>query len=679
METSESRLAYLQSSVVSLRDQFSGLNEQFLREAKQLLDSVSSDEIENMSPTPYGTVAELVDSIAINNACQHYLQYVMELQILLKSADKVVRLAQRSTKTESGLVHTEHVSNAVDAVGKCASYVHAMNELSRRVGPELAAVGREAVKNSKDIAHQVRRVISACIQKYLELSKWPPPLLPSHQDDGIHLSFGSWNGFEQAGDVVFADLQQMLVLMTSLQIVVEGDAFAQISSSQSTENMSLWSASEFAHPVNNWIQTHFAPDMPTCKVEKPQWLFSAIYHAAKTCSECLDIFDPCIAAHGLHQYFSMSIEFSKSIYSAGLHKVVKGVYLPLLFDQHDAPYILHFMDEAMKFERRYLPLRKDTLLEDADTIEVSHPNSIIETVFENPQWSSDWLEFEQEEARQRIFGLTHSAQAWKPQTTFSSDGDDLASSHEFYPAEIITGATEILVDLLGKVAYIHTSEHKMLWCSTVVQTALETLELHFQSEIRRSEQFEHLLDDIGLPVIAGCLNGLHFLEHTMMEPAGVLLQVLTNSPSIAVFLDGQANNLSKLRRKWTNKLISLAMKYIFSSFFQTQILGESSTDDTSNSMPSARAMELRFQISSLLNEMSKHLDEVLFREVWRGIALSTNDSFLEDLEQIDGIDKDALVRLNANLSVLMSAFSSLTSKPEAYFKSSMERLRQLDR
>ena len=678
MEKTENRLACLQASVFSLNDQFSGLNEQLLGETKQLLASVSSGGIDDKTSTSSGTVAELVDSIAMNNACQHYLQYLLELQMLLKSADKVVRLAQRSIKTESGLVHTEHISNAVEAVSKCGSYVHAMNELSQKVGPELSAIGRGAVKNSKDIAHQVRRVISGCIQKYLEVCKWPPPLLPSQQDDGTQMSFGPWNGFEQAGDSVFADLQQMLVLMTSLQIVVEGEVFANITS-QSAQNINLWSASEFAQPVNDWIQRHFAPDMPTCKVEKPEWLFSAVYHAAKACSEYLDIFDPCVAAHGLQQYFSMGIEFSKSIYLVGLHKAVKGVYLPLLFDQNDAAYILHFMDESMKFEGRYLPLRRDTILEDADSVEISHPKSIVEIVFENPQWSSDWLGFEQEEARQRIFGLTHSAQAWKPQPTFTNDGNDLASSHEFYPAEIIIAATEILVDLFGKVACIYTHEHKMLWCSTVVQTALETLELHFESEIRRSEQFEHLLDDIGLPVIAGCLNGLHFLEHTMMEPSGVLLQVLTNSPTIVVFLDSQANRISKLRRKWTNKLISLAMKYIFSSFFQTQILEESLDDDSSNSMPSARAMELRFQISSLLNEMSKHLDEVLFREVWRGIAFSTNDSFLEDLEHTDGIDKDALVRLHANLSVLVSAFSSLTSKPESYFKSSMERLRQLDR
>ncbi|WPT13711.1 RINT1-like protein MAG2 [Picochlorum sp. SENEW3] len=630
-----------------------------------------------------GRVFDMVEDIKINNACQYYLQYLAELQGLVKSTEKLVRLAQRSSKKEDARsLHIENITNAVDASKKCMSYVFGMDELASKVaenGIDLKDTGHTVRQGAKAVATQTRHILSLSIQRCLRESIWPPPLLPSQKnaDRG-----DEWKGFELAGDAVFGELQQLLVLMTSLQIAIEYYTFSNLDQTSDVRGTTLWIAEEFADPVNAWLMAHFAPKMATCRPEKPEWLFSAALHATKVCIGYMDLFDPCIEAHGIHMYFHMAREFAKSTI-CGLRKVVRGIFLPLLFDQNDVSYILHYVDEAVKFESNFLALRVDMLLGEEDSDNASHADSMIEVLFDNEEWTSAWINAEQEEAEQRIRGLTNDPLGWKPKVYSDGLGTDdvstehLGSLHEFYPPVIVTNSVEILVDLMSRTKYIHSPEHKLVWCRYVVKAALDTLSHHFKSEITRCEQFEHLIDDIGLPIIGGCLNGLHYLEHLLREPSGVLLETLALSPDIDRFLEKETNTLAILRRKWTNKLVTLAMKFIFTRFVQFQL----SLADEDDGDSSVRIIELRNQISALLNELSKHLDQVIFREAWKGIAMTTNDSFVEDIQALQGISAHHVTKLSEHLEILTSAFSSFTRRPESYFKQSVEciRLLSLDR
>jgi len=630
-------------NTIKLTEQFDRLNTALLGDIERLLASTPTFSDEDTGYTGEDYVGDISD----NNSCQHYLHYYGELHVLVRSAEKSVRVAQRSLKLEQGPGRVERLSQAVDLVKQCMSYMHAMRGIEERV--DLKEVSSNIFSRAREAAQTAKGVISAGIQECLKQSQWPPPLLPSSSNES-----SLWNGFEQAGDDVFWELQQLIVMMISLQMAVEYESFSTLDA-QSAECIILWPAVEFCSAIQTWIGSHFAPNMPTCRIEKPEWLFSAVQYAVTTCSRQVDIFDACIEAHDIQQYFSMGIEIGKCVYMDGLYKLVKGVYLPLMFEERDASYVLHYVDEAITFERKYRGLRVDPLISD-DVDQYSHRQSMVEILFENGDWASQWMAYEGEEVRQRMHSVASDPLGWKAHTAM---GEGIASLHEFYPSMMISNATEVLIGILDRTKYIHADNNKLLWCRSVVRTAIETLTSHMQSELVRTEQFEHLIDDIGMPIVSGCLNGLHYLEHMVTEPTGALLETLVSSPQVDTFLDQQANTLSAIRRKWTNTVVSMSMKFISSSFSQV-------SEGEDREGPSPRIIQLRNQISELLNEFSRHLDQVIFREIWKGIALSTSESFLEDVQSAHNDMSEKSLR--DSLNVLVSAFSSFTNKPEAYFR-----------
>lgn len=664
-ESSVQKKIDIQDKASTLSQRFKQLNANLLTEIESLLATLQDSlDVPDRERSNDGDI-DYVREIAINNSCQHYLHYVVELQGLVKSSEKAVRVAQRSLRLEQGPAHIEHITHAVELVRQSLSYTHAMSQIEQQInGVDLKRVSTGVASRTMDAARNVREILSASIQKCLKRSDWPPPLLPSSEKSN------HWHGFEQAGEQIFRELQQLIVLMISLQMAVEFDIFSNLNPSLAQSTV-LWPGMEFGKAIDSWISSHFAPNMPTCKIDKPEWLFSAVHHAVKICCSHVDIFEPCIETHGIQQYFSMEVEIGKAVYMEGLYRVVKGVYLPLMFEENEPSYILHYIDEAIKFEAKYRQLRIDPLI-DGDINQCSHERSMIEILFENEDWASQWLHSEEEEARRRVLGLTHDPLGWRPST---GTPDDIASLHEFYPCVLVSNAMEIVIDLLKKTKYLHQDDHKLTWCQTVVMSAIETLTSHMHSELIRIEQFDHLTDSIGMPIISGSLNGLHFLEHMMIEPTGVLLETFVSSPSIDAFLENQVNILSKMRRKWTNKIVLMSMKWIFSHFLHIQLFQEELEDFGDAGGPSSKVIELRNQISSLLNEFSKHLDQVIFREVWKGIALSTSESFLEDLHSASQNNQGhSMGSMRTNLETLVFAFKAFTNKPDAYFKNCFDAL-----
>ena len=403
----------IQNRTKMLSEQFDRLNTNLLADTEHLLANLPKQDMTY-------TRCDYVRDISDNTSCQYYLHYYAELYGLVRSAEKSVRVAQRSLKLEQGPGRVESMSQAVDLIKQCMSYIHAMKEIEEQVDIKEIAAG--VCSRAREVAGTAKSVISAGIQECLKESQWPPPLLPSSSDAS------SWNGFEQAGDDVFRELQQLIVLMIALQMAVEHQSFSNLDP-QHAQDIVLWPAIEFATAIQSWIGSHFAPNMPTCRIEKPEWLFSAVQYAVKMCSRQVDIFDGCIEAHNIQQYFSMGIEIGKCVYLDGLYRMVKGVYLPLMFEERDASYVLHYVDEAIAFEGKYREMRVDPLISD-DVEEYSHRKSMIEIVFENGDWASQWLNYEGEEARQRMYSIASDPLGWKPHATM---GEGIASLHEFYP------------------------------------------------------------------------------------------------------------------------------------------------------------------------------------------------------------------------------------------------------
>lgn len=637
----DSHLESLQTELTQAQNQWESLTVQLVREGNSLLSSTRGLG----PPAPDGPDRTTLSSsgrIQVNNACQHYIQYLVSLEEVISQTEKLVRASQHSLKLERGRTHLENISNAVGTVSQCEGYLNALTQLEDRVrgvdasNIDVASVvqlmctlSHPVVSRVREATKGTRAVLSATMQHYLRDCSWPPPLLPSASGEG------QWAGFEEAGDAVFGELQELIVMMLDMQLATQQAEFASMDE-RTAQSIELWPATEFADAINSWIASHFSPGMATCKIERPEWLFSAVYHAVRSCAEQVDVFESCIQARGIHQFFSMPVEVAKSVYRRGLRLVVRSVYVPLLFEEEDGSYVLHFVDEVIKFEDKFRPLRTDPLLAAARAGPAPIDGSLLlDILFEDDSWRSRWLQLETEEARQRIWMDYASTEGWA--------GDDT----EFRPSHMVRHALKTLEDLLTKTGYISSGDDRLLWCRTVVSGAIETVKAHLQSEVSRAEQFDHLTDKVGIPVISACLNDLHYLEHTLREPYGDLMDAISSSPELLLpFLEQQAAAVSTLRRKWTNKIVESAMDVVLSGF---QAVGKN-TDEVSG------------QISRLLDEFSMHMDQVSFTELWKGVTRSVNDAWLQLMR-----DEDTSPTMES-LNTLVSAFAGYTSKPQAYFR-----------
>ena len=678
------------------------LSEQLMHCANALLEQtnsgarnrdVNSDPNDEPPRATEATGTRPESTIAVNNACQLYVQYLTSLDEIVDHAEKLVRTSRHSLKLERRRSHLDSVSRAVDATIRCVQYINALSELentceeaetascsvdpgSTSVVVLLRTLSEAVVPRVRDAAKGCRSVLSATMQSLLQECSWPPPLLPSSSSSS---SAAAWQGFADAGDEIFGELQEVIVQMLALQMATEHAMFCHLSE-ETAGDVELWPAMEFASAVNTWISSHFAPNMPTCKIERPEWLFSAVSHAVKSCSEHVDVFEACIEAQGIQQYFSMPVEVAKSVYRRGLLAVVKGVYIPLLFEERDASYALHFVDEASKFEDKFLPLRTDPAVQvgvgaasgsgtgtDADPGTFRRNGCmILDLLFVEESWCSEWLQFEEEEARQRIWndysiGNVHRDDGISTQDAVGDINEVISHSFtnnddpdvEFRPSTSVRNAMETLTDLLARTTYMSVPDNRVKWCHKVVSTAFETLKSHLRSEMSRVEQFDHLTDTIGAPTVASCLNDLRWLEHALLEPSGALMEVIVvanereddergvNGP-LWSFLEREAAALSTLRRKWTNVVVEEVAQAVVLSFLQEG-------DDAS------------LHILRLLDDYSKWLDQVGFRELWVGMARAADRVWATE----GGAESEV------GLERLIGAFAGCTNNPRAYFRLSL--------
>jgi hypothetical protein len=624
----------------------------------------------------------------------------VQLQTTLRATEKLVRNIERASKLSEPLADSRflgELAQSVESMNQCIAYAVALGDLNDRAacfGVEIGSCGASYVARTDDACLKLKEAIHRYTQYCLDLCNWPPHFL-AESSKGNGAIGQNWNGFEDAGDEVFGILQQLFVISISLQMAREHTQFSNLISKDTLheEYPILWPANELTSKLVVWLSSHFASEMPTARLDKPEWLFAAVLQLVKICTPYVQLFDPCLEAHQIQKYYSMSIEFARSLQNDGIGRLLREHYFPLILQQNEPPYWLHFVDEAIKFESKYVSYSRDALLFSGEE-DIGHKNSCIEILFEEEEWAAAWLDAEAHDAEKRVLDLTNHPDQWKPSTSASvtDDGIDaegvykdpnyhqLASAHEFRPPTIALETIHILTDLMKRFHYIHDSQNQTIWCRVVVKKVLDALRSHFSSELKRIDQFDHTLDESGLPILGGCLNGLHYLEHVLQEPSGTLLEALASSPDIDAFFDRESRLCSSIRRQWTNKLIKRAMEYVFSTFEQHQVLHfmHSSSNAKGQSgavLPDPAVLELQHHISVLLNRLSHHLDQVTFREAWKGMAISTNESYLEQLVESASegpMSKEQIDKIKANLDALISSYAGFTKRPQAYFKSSIQ-------
>lgn len=131
----------------------------------------------------------------------------------------------------------------------------------------------------------LRSLLSGAIQQRLAAAHWPPPLAVSGEGGaaaaGAPENGAAFKSFAAAGEVVAAELQQLLVLLLTLQRASQHQQFSELSEA-SQEGPLLWAAEELAAPLAQRLRHHFAGGL----LEHSCWAVSGVQAQAHQGSAC---------------------------------------------------------------------------------------------------------------------------------------------------------------------------------------------------------------------------------------------------------------------------------------------------------------------------------------------------------------------------------------------------------
>jgi RAD50-interacting protein 1 len=558
---------------------------------------------------------------------------------------------------------------------------------------------------------------------------------------GGTISKTEFTGFSNAIDTdAVAIVQHVCIIQLTLQRAMEYKKFAALGSIDNEFDGSLvapvlWPAEELVAGVSAWLQHHFAQGLPTDRADKPEWLFAAAIKAARQCAPYAEELQPCVDAHQLQQWYSLQLEFARALDASAVAGVLRNHVLPRLAYLDDAAAWLHFVDEGIKFERALAPLRgivTDTSgigggnlslggegvgigegdVTDGDGLGsvVAHAMSMLEIIFEREEWSQGWLKAERDDAERQVDAAVEAHDAWKPAVesetavagelaalglgggsgaaTSSSSFDVTsgggaitdASKHEFYPPMCAQSILSLVNSLSSRQGCLFASQNKNLFTREVLQPALTAFRARLSAMLVRAEQFDHLLDDSGIPKVGAIICAAHFIEHNLREPTGILLLAVTADETLAAAVEKEAASMTTFRRQWAYKLAKIAVDTFQSGFtaYKKKLTtfaagGGSENDGTLPPQgPSPPLLPAADKLQTLLRALSSHLDSVVFRDVWRAIALAVNFSFFNDVATEADFSMQGAEQLNYDVDALIGVFGACTSRPAAHFKESKE-------
>ena len=557
---------------------------------------------------------------------------------------------------------------------------------------------------------ELKKLISDGIQFVLQKCDWPPPFLEAEtaeQNEIQHSqSLSNWNGFDSSNPN-FLYLQQLGMIQISLQQILEHEAFSgyadekHISGKSVTQNLPprLWLGEDLAKCVGSWLQHHFASGLPTDRLDKPEWLFAGAIKAAKQCCKYVEALQPCINAHNMEAVYSIQFEVARAIGAVAVGDVLKSHVLPRLAEMQDPPSWLHYVDEAIRFEDNLAPFKGVVMNPQNMESEVLSlglwflPESILNVAFENKVWAEQWISAEREDASSQLASALeafHSMHgigssvglANHDITVATAISSAKASQLETINSSVFEEVENILVNLVRRGMKVPPglARRNCFW-EQVLVAIIKEFGHQSSSEMIRAEQFHHLLDDIGLPRIGFILCTIHSIEHSIREPGGFLLAACATDEHLSQILVHEADYLAHLRRQWTYKIAKMGIEEFKESMSKytghLQVLASRDEDEACTTslvidQPSPALLAAASVLYSLLDKFSMHLDAVIFRDIWRALALSVNQTIVHDIAMEVTFTQNSSQQFAVDVDNLVAVFKTCTARPASHFKESKE-------
>jgi len=362
---------------------------------------------------------------------------------------------------------------------------------------------------------------------------------------------------------------------------------------------------------------------------------------------------------------------------------------------------------------------------------IARPGSAIEVLFKETDWMEGWFEAERWDTMCQLdIAVDEAPGAWEPSrpqslhrklqsmlgdsssnnnnnnnnnnaadiniipsTTTTSSVDDVAARSEFWPPQCTESALALFSSLMRRCGWVHACAYRLAYFRSVPLELLKDFRGRLASLLEKAEHFRDLLGDGWLPRVGAALCAAHYLEYKLQDPMGILLQLELQEerlPSgskgrISQLVGKEADAFGALRRRWSYQLAKAAVAACQKSFspYRRDLATFTSGDDDNESNESRiedmspKLLKFADALQTLLKKLSHHVDEVVFRDLWKSIAVAVNASMFNDVATEAIFSQRGAKQFEADVMGLMTVFGVHTSRPRACFKECLDAVRLL--
>eukprot|EP00884_Botryococcus_braunii_P018181 jgi/Botrbrau1/5046/Bobra.37_1s0012.1 len=654
-----------------------------------------------LPPVP-GDARQMGHEVVSAQATANYAQALQDLQGVAKHLEKVVREGERAATMGSV---RDYILGTGAAVEACATAAHQAASLAalpeQHVAPQILESGRAALERTSAAQVKLGSSLKAMLKDRLRLAGWPPPLAKpgGARPGGPPVS---WAGFQAADPAIVGELQRLLAALIAFQRSCDplsSSQLAEAESARAVEGPQLWAVSEVAAPLGDRLRLHFAAGLPTDRVDRPEWLFATALKIVKEHAQGLAPLQPAIEAHGLQDIYYVPFEFARAIRSV-VQEILRERLLPRLVAGGNAAHWLHFVEEAVQFERQLAPLRGLALglPSDEEGPELWNRGSCLELVCSDTAWRESWWEAERVTALAALDDLLDSVDAWSPAGSawglgsddpllppYSSAAPAVSASpayqSEFYPSVAAEGALQIVEGLARKCAWIGNPLFRREFAAAVPEAVLKSLLARLTRLARTAEEFQDLASEVWGPRLAAYICAAHFIEHRVREAEGPLLlldlDVVENGHKRGSVLSSQADSFSRYVKKWTLKLA----KAVGTRFVEaTAVYRKPPNLETfaqPGPDPSGDEVSLKLKpalegLAATLALLADHMDQVVFREMWRAVAVAANRMMYNEIATEARFSSRGARQFSVDVAALRGVFQAYTPRPAAHFREASE-------
>jgi len=359
---------------------------------------------------------------------------------------------------------------------------------------------------------------------------------------------------------------------------------------------------------------------------------------------------------------------------------------------------------------------------------IARPGSAIEVLFEEADWMEGWFEAERWDTMCQLdIAVDQAHCAWEPShpqslhrklqsmlgdgnnndddtnnavysgiipsTTTNTGVNVVAARSEFWPPQCTESVLALFSSLMRRCGWVHAGAYRLAYFRSVPLELLKDFRGRLASLLEKAEHFRDLLGDVWLPRVGAALCAAHYLEFKLQDPTGVLLQLELQEerlPSgskgrISQLVGKEADAFGALRRRWSYQLAKAAVTACQQEFAPYRrhlaVFTSGDNDDDSNESSvediSPKLLKFADALQTLLNKLSHHVDEVVFRDLWKSIAVAVNASMFNDVANKALFSQRGAKKFEADVMGLMAVFGVYTSRPRACFKECLDAVRLL--